>query len=515
MVGYLFMWDNFYSLVASGRVVQWRSEVSAQRNLVRIEQTRAELVRLRREIEDWLGYRRDQDCRKQYSTQLDTLDTFLTTILDALRAKLEGLTASLPTRTVYHECRTLDRRLVWLRHVWRFFGDRFDQRDDERFQDVLEAADEVVWSCYAGFYQNVPGAARRAVPLPFLEPLYVPNAIPRDEPWVLRDRVLSGQFFQQSLAELPLPIIGLPQTCVEAPWWLIYIGHEVGHHLQHDLLPNQQLVGSFGDWLKKAAEAKLLEDEAAGASLPPHEAKIAKKWKAWGQEVFADAFSVYSLGIWAVWAMAELVTGDDTAMLTEEDDYPAPVVRLALMAGLAPKLKQDEQTGLGTLVPGDLVGGPPLPDRKGRDLRQAARLHLDLVPGIVQAIHEFDFKRLGRFESLCGWYGPHFAPGGTIDQWRGQLLEPDLLYPVPSLDAPRLLISAGLAAWAEITALTKDQERADAQAKLVATLPKTIVGSREEGTRSAEEAPDTQDVEARSEAFAQIFMETSVEELGL
>ena len=35
--------------------------------------------------------------------------------------------------------------------------------DDERFQDVLEAADEVVWSCYAGFYQNVPGGARRAL----------------------------------------------------------------------------------------------------------------------------------------------------------------------------------------------------------------------------------------------------------------------------------------------------------------------------------------------------------------
>ena len=39
----------------------------------------------------------------------------------------------------YEDCRTFDLRTQWLRRIWRFFGDKFDQRRSGEAAEVLAA----------------------------------------------------------------------------------------------------------------------------------------------------------------------------------------------------------------------------------------------------------------------------------------------------------------------------------------------------------------------------------------
>jgi hypothetical protein len=318
----------------------------------------------------------------------------------------------------------------------------------------------------------------------------------------LRNQFIDGEFFQEFLKELPIPVIGLPQSCIEEPWWLIYIGHEVGHHIQHDLLPDYRLVGRFGACLEEAAK-KATQTSRRSA-----------RWKQWGQEVFADAFSVYALGVWAAWAMTELILGNDLAMLTEAANYPAPAVRLALMAELATELDLDGASSLRGFDPLTLTTGDPLKDKEDHDLRKEAEAHLALVGHVVQAIREYPFEGLGKFEPL-GWQASDFEPGGSIQDWTDRLRGRKSLTDKKHLDLPRLIASAGLAAWAEIADLPDAAQRADAKAVLVPRFLDAVTKSGPMGRRAAPKPPPVMDMAGKGERFAQRFLEVGLKDLGL
>ena len=80
---------------------------------------------------------------------------------------------------------------------------------------------------------------------------------------MLRNRVVSAPFMQTFLAGLPIPTVGLSEGCGQAPWWLIYIGHEVGHHLQHDLAAKR---GS--DEVPRLLQDAVVAAAAAGTAAP-------------------------------------------------------------------------------------------------------------------------------------------------------------------------------------------------------------------------------------------------------
>ncbi|MGD8599236.1 MAG: hypothetical protein PVJ26_19640 [Anaerolineae bacterium] len=478
--------------------------MSTLRNKVRLQQSCDEYVRLRQRIEDWHQGRVESD-GDQYRSQLENLGTFFGQLFDALGVQLANLDPGQASSAVYQACHTIDQKLVWMREVWRYYASKFDQRDeDDRLGEVIKAADEVVWSCYAGFYQNLSPTERKAPPLPYLEPLYTPMAIPRDQPHILRRRFISGKFFQEFLKELPIPVIGLPQGCLEEPWWLIFIGHEVGHNIQHDLLPDYGLVGDFATWLE------------AQAGTATTSARRAARWNKWGQEVFADAFSVYTLGVWAAWAMTELVLGDDCAMLTELDNYPAPAVRLAFLSRLASALGQDGQAALRGFVPETLTTGPPLEDDNDHDLRQEAKAHLELLPAIVQAIEDYPFDGLGSFERLTGWDLADFRPAGIVYDWTVRLQDESWTLPGKKrLDYPRLIASAGLAAWVQIAGLPDAGQRADATHRLALRLLEAITDSGPQDTRAPSPLLTVKGRADVGEAFAKRFLDTSLEDLGL
>lgn len=133
------------------------------------------------------------------------------------------------------------------------FGKIRPARRSAKFRSALAAADEVVWSCYHS--PCLAAAARSdkvrhgAAPLAFIDPQYSPAAVEADKPPPANLELTVNVASLEDVKKLPIPLLRLPTWCVNAPWWLIYVAHETGHHLQHDL----GLIGHFRRGMEAAA----------------------------------------------------------------------------------------------------------------------------------------------------------------------------------------------------------------------------------------------------------------------
>ena len=454
--------------------------MSLLRNRARIEQTVAEFNGLQRQIDTWLQVRRQKDRFGQYKTQLGVLEQVLSDALRRLRQEAANLDANDPSSVVYSECRKQDQRAVWLQRVWRYFRVKFDQRDDPLLGPALAAADEVVWSCYRPVFQRAalanPAIGQGPVPLAYFELLYSPQAIPKDDPPGDLESNIDVEFLKSFLGRLPIPIVSLPPYCIQAPWWLIYLGHETAHHIQFDLLPNWQLVIDFQNLLKTTVQTQVTGDLAD---------KVADRWGKWGKEIFADLTSVCLMGPWAAWAMNELELQEKSGMLLRKSLYPAPAIRLAMLKEAVFQMQIDAGGLLEMLDPASTVPAEPVM-LLSRNLRQEALADLALVPAIVKAAQSTPLGGLNTLPALCGWRAENFQYAGSVDAWRDGLLGRRTIIPEKSLQAPRLISSAGVAAWVEVTSIEDEGERSAKLDKLAEELPQIIRENREEGTRSAE-----------------------------
>jgi hypothetical protein len=293
-------------------------------------ETEAEWHRLKRELDAWHQHRQRADGEGLHRSQLETAHTLLDRALAELHAPIAALAGD-PARSLA-QCRVHDRRLVWLRRVFDFFRQRFDQRDEPTLGPVLRAADEVVWSCH----REPLAASSRGVgaveppPLAYVEPGLTPEVFPHGlVPAALR-RDVDAAFLRASLESLPFAVVRVPASCASAPWWLAHLGHEVGHVIDERFL---------GYAARSALVAGLHLDTAAAA-----------RWTQWSGEVFADLYAALMLGPWALWALAMAETQDEPTMCEPRDGYPAPVVRLLLVThacealGCALAAVQDEVT---------------------------------------------------------------------------------------------------------------------------------------------------------------------------
>ena len=495
--------------------------------MARTQQTRRQYDGLKKEISGWYDQWANKDWKLgAHRTQLDALKRVLDEAMarcDLGFQKVESDAKQSTTGRVYADCRAHERYLVWVRRIWETFRVRFDQRNDARLQPVLGAADEIVWSCYVPVFHNKAlkqrGVALRSAPLPFLDTLYAPSALTRDVPGELRAAGLDSdqqQKLQAYLTMLPIPVVRLPYQCVEAPWWLIYIGHEVGHHVERDLLPNKQFVESF--------KSRLVE-----CTGDP-------RWALWGEEIFADLHAVCQMGPWAARAMSQLLLDTPEAMLTSGDSmYPPPVVRIALMEALQPVLMGKEiatpteaewlqkagaivgepeetkkllqpSTTLGTAVLTDLGRIPAVLRMLQRSLVPAGRLN-ELNPDAAPPLTE-DILPLAE---LCGWdaekHREMFRSGGTVEGWRDSLVKTRVTRsPVNRVESARMIVSAALAAYEEVNSKQeKDDERATTYATLASNTISAIRDNREAGTRAAGDFA-RRDPEGLGEELAALLM---------
>lgn len=455
-------------------------------NLIRKEQTALEFERLKSESGLWCEAREAKDKLKQYSTQLKAVRLLLDGATDYLQKQLESLDLGMPVGEFYDACQLFDLRVIWLRKVWGFYKDKFDQREDESLKRILEAADEVVWSCHRQIVDQakVYGADLNAgpAPLPFIEASYSPQSFPSElVPYNLKPSETG--FLQDLIGRLPVPLISLPQSCVKAPWWLVYVGHELGHHVQYALLDNQRMLRLFKERVEGVVRSN------GGVQ------KDVEKWGGWSREIFADVFSVLTMGPWAVWAMVEFELKKPEEMLVRREQYPSPVTRLALLAETAAQLSLDGGAALRGIQPARLAEG-----------NAEATRDLSMVPHVVKsALSQLPEKPITLVQ-LTNFRVDNFRQDGAVPEWAKTLRKQDPKgFAKSSLRAPSQIASATVAAWAEVST-EDDARREEKRRKLADDAIALIIRSREEGTRaSLKDAADESAMDLGRELGEQLF----------
>jgi hypothetical protein len=424
-------------------------------NLARIDDTRQAIETLEKSLTGWLDRWDKKDTRHQYKTLLSTLRLQLTSLVGQVRREMQSVTASSSRGAVYAECRLNEKRLLWIERLWTYFKDKLDQREHPTYGPILAAADEVVWSCYAAPFR----ATKRdhgPVPLPWIAAEYSPRAIPRSlVPQNLRDDV-DSEFLAAMLDELPVPLVNMPPNCVREPWWLIYLAHEIGHQVQFELLPGQQLVTDFGAIVKGA-----IKDE-----------ETADRWEFRAKEIFADVFSIYMTGPWALWGLTELTWTTDADMVDDtETQYPSPAARLLLMSHVVEELGFD-----GAVARRNFPAATALDAIPG----QAA-----LVKAVAKAVMSARFADGKGFADLCSWNASqHKGAHSSVAEWVEAFLRNASRQPDETLSAARLALAGGVAAWAEIS--SDANVRLAKKDALARDLLKAVQRSHEPVERGAE-----------------------------
>lgn len=439
---------------------------------LRVEESLRRLDGQRAEICEWSKHWYSRDQRGQFHTQLTSLESTLVGALD----RLSALAAKLAPRSVaeaHEACRGFDHEVLTVRRLWRWFADKFDQRETVRQERILSAADEVVWSIYAGVMRAAHhGQVPHAAPLAYLDDLSTPEAVPRDDPppGLRPDNYDAG--LQLMLRKLPIPVVGLPTSIRNEPWWLALLGHEVGHHLQYDLLPCQALVESVGVAVASAA---------GGGEAGDY-------WRSWSREIFADLAGLVTLGPASLVALLPFELGTETYMFNRErGSYPAPAVRLALIRAMAQNLGltvgdfDDETAQASHTAPKS-----PGPREYLAAVRAAVDADLALIPGIAQTLTAYSVAGQRTMVDLSAFSARNFAPGGSVSSL-ARLLRKGEGAIRPGLSRARTLVSAGVVAWQQVGAANSPDDRSKALQVLADTLTAHIIASAEPGTRAARE----------------------------
>lgn len=426
-----------------------------------------ELTHLRTEIVAWAARRRGADGLGQHATQLASLESTLLTAL----SRLDDLVSDHPgndLHATYDYYRGLDRQVTLVRRLWRWFADKYDQRDVEPGRTVLPAADEVVWAVHAEAHRAAGAQSVPPAPLPFLEEVETPEAVPRDEPLrELRpdrfDDVLAA-----ALARLPVPVVGLPTAVAATPWMLVLLGHEVGHHLLYDLAPARQLVGDVGVRVQAAVGG------AAG-----------QRWRAWSQEEFADLSGLVSMGPALIPSLLPYELGGERHLLDRgRGRYPAPVVRFALLAQMCRLLQIGSSPELGDADAATWTA--PRADDPLGEQRAAVRADLQFVPTVAKTLVELDLAGLGTLAELVGLDTSAHGPDGRISRRAQALLDGNEAHET-GLEVVRELTAAAVQAWRTIQQLPGPGERQERCAQLAARFLELVVASREPGTRAVQD----------------------------
>src|SRR5688572_20249330 len=441
------------------------------RNVVRRERTVGELRRLSEAMGGWLTRRRLADCDAngtyigRHKTQLDTIERVLKRAAEQLAKDADTLGADGDPGAFADDCRAIDIATVWLQRLWEFYRERFDQRDDKELGPVLQAADEVIWSCYHEVMQDRSPAAHGAAPLAVIASQYSPSALESDQP-LRGDLRLTVDFpgwdedLKKLVSALPLPLIALPPWCVHAPWWLIYLAHEVGHHVQDKL----SLIAHFREGIGKTAQASAEPDSAA--------------WSAWSAEIFADVFSVLAVGRWAAWSVAEVERSTLDKMRVTRNKYPSPLLRVLLL--------QSTAKCIGLEVPEAVADF----DMQAADIQKHCAVANAVAKFAVGPVP--DGRLLPKVLGLPGQEPGKLSFEERAAYWRGGLQATDTPAPAATLPTARHVIAGATAAWYDVSQITDAQQRLEASDALRRATVAALRASGPKDTRGElqAEAPD-------------------------
>jgi hypothetical protein len=283
------------------------------------------------------------------------------------------------------------------------------------------------------------------------------------------------------LAMLPIPLTGLPSICVQRPWWLVVLAHEVGHHVAYDLLdePREERIRSI-----------VLGAADAGSS--GSNSRLVRP--SWVHELFADVFGVVCVGEAHVWAINELELASEETMARDADPYPPALAR-----------KEFNRQALEVLT-GEDSGeeSQGVSPQLGQTLRTVARALLETP---------LDGDRRQTLSMLCGWGSDLFAPAGPVSSWKDELLGPGDVVPEPTLTAARLAAAGSVAAWQLVAGDHDSESRHARHERLRQRTLELVANCREEGRRDATKLAPALDAHAEAaDKLARMLIETRVED---
>ncbi|HEX4731511.1 MAG TPA: hypothetical protein VH299_09575 [Solirubrobacterales bacterium] len=442
------------------------------RREARIDQSRVEVERFCGVFARWCERRRAADVFSQYASQVDAIEDLVARNIEVIYSNLGAIGVPQSVTEVYGACLGVDRHLVWVKRVWSYFRDKWDQRDDPSLRTVLAAADEVVWSCYAPPFRKL----RESVgppPLPFIARDFSAFAVPRSRPPAeLRP---SDALLVKALDRLPVSVVGLPEACVRSPWWLIVLPHEVGHQVVFEL-DDGRAVRTVGERMMAAAVAESGSSAAEG------------EWSTWAHELLADAYASALVGSAHLWALAEIEGGGDEALVRRAPGYPPPLVRQAVGARVLELFGLSEAEALPAIT--DVPGLADLHVEEEDRLR-VERLLAGTTASAAALVDEPVLGGLSLrdlLEPRLDWIGRSGAAGS----WRQMLASQAAAQAEPTLEAPRLATVGALAEWAEIMA-EPDADRRQARAeRLCSRMMEVVPHCHEPGSRAPTDFPGSE-----------------------
>jgi hypothetical protein len=431
----------------------------------RVVESLDELQALTKEINDWYAQWEGSPAIGKHWTQLEFLAALTHKLLALLAAETGKIDGAKDAVTVYEECRQADERLLYMRRLWRWYADKFDQRsgEDDPMARTLCAADELIWSCWKTALKSLSAGPEidMVAPLAYLSPQFAASAIRRAHfPTGLRPQV--DKILEDHIGQLPIPVIALPLMCQRRPWWLVVAAHEVGHQIQYE----------FPELADRTAKA------------------LDEPWRRWHQELFADACAVLLMGPAVIWAITELETRPAPApdkML--DSGYPPPPVRLAVVRAIAERAfpERDVARFTSALPVGDA----------GLDAL------LDCVPAVADALLGLTTRGGKQLRGLATATARAYETG-DIGDWERKLRYEDKPDPERSLGAARFCVAGTVAVWQslaseDLTAQKFAARTADLAGQVLGVLPDCA----ERGTRGGPSGLDsTVQAENLAERFA-------------
>lgn len=431
----------------------------------RIEQSRREVERCSQDFNTWLARRQAADSAGQYASQLDAVECVVDENFSLMTGELEAISLDSPVGVVYDTCLSVDRQLVWVRRLWEYFREKWDQRDDAERGPVLAAADEIVWSSYVPIFRRLDRPAG-AAPLPYVATEFSPRAIPRSQP--PQDLRPSDALLQRTLSSLPVSVISIPEICIASPWWLVLIPHEVGHQVAFEL----------DDGRIPATVGAIATDAAARAG---NAALSDSDWSAWAHELFADAFAGTMVGAAHLWALDELEGGGGEALVRRLPGYPPPIARHAVAAELLRRCGLPDSEALPAIP-----AAPALEELEvvPADRDRAERLLEEARP-VAEALAEEPIVDGLSLSELLPLRVDEVSRTGRSRQWQRELVGAADARPEPLLEAARLATAGALAEWAETMADPDEERRVARSDRLRRRMLEVVPHCREPGRRAA------------------------------
>lgn len=256
----------------------------------------AQLASLPNELDHWKELSKERAYEKHHS-QIAALSRQMRDLNDKVTKAWDKSNDFVAMQKAQRDCAAVHG-------VWNYFREKLLMRSDARLGGYLRAADAYVWACYAPVLDDRRARHQSEA---FREPPLV-TFDAEQSPWARKRHggaeggepaEAPSSLLEQTLAKMPIAILGMPWYSVELLPQMSALAHETGHVIEADFR------------LQTAVENSV--------TAATEKSRLQEGWSSrWRKEVFADLFACYGAGPAFVWTLADLIPESPEQVKTKQ-----------------------------------------------------------------------------------------------------------------------------------------------------------------------------------------------------